>query len=88
VNRSLNMFTLIGLGVGVAYGYSLIAALLPGAFPHPSAMKLVGGGVLRGSGGDHDSCSSRASSGIEGAKPNRCRHPGSSRNWHQKQRGS
>src|SRR5690606_12829323 len=32
-NRSLNMFTLIGLGVGVAYGYSLIAALLPGIFP-------------------------------------------------------
>ena len=33
VNRSLNMFTLIGLGVGVAYGYSLVAALLPGIFP-------------------------------------------------------
>jgi P-type Cu+ transporter len=33
VNGSLNMFTLIGLGVGVAYGYSLIAALLPGIFP-------------------------------------------------------
>lgn len=32
-NRSLNMFTLIGLGVGVAYVYSLIAALLPGIFP-------------------------------------------------------
>jgi P-type Cu+ transporter len=32
-NRSLNMFTLIGLGVGVAYLYSLIAALLPGTFP-------------------------------------------------------
>ncbi|HSH42332.1 MAG TPA: copper-translocating P-type ATPase, partial [Arenicellales bacterium] len=31
--RSLNMFTLIGLGVGVAYGYSLVAALLPGVFP-------------------------------------------------------
>jgi len=29
----LNMFTLIGLGVGVAYGYSVIAALLPGIFP-------------------------------------------------------
>jgi Cu+-exporting ATPase len=27
------MFTLIGLGVGVAYVYSLIAALLPGIFP-------------------------------------------------------
>ncbi len=33
VNRSLNMFTLIGLGVGVAYLYSLIAALLPQLFP-------------------------------------------------------
>jgi Cu+-exporting ATPase len=33
VNRSLNMFTLIGLGVGVAYLYSLVAALLPGIFP-------------------------------------------------------
>ena len=33
VNRSLNMFTLIGLGVGVAYLYSLIAALFPGVFP-------------------------------------------------------
>jgi Cu+-exporting ATPase len=33
VNRSLNMFTLIGLGVGVAYLYSLIAALAPGLFP-------------------------------------------------------
>jgi Cu+-exporting ATPase len=32
-NRSLNMFTLIGLGVGVAYLYSLVAALLPGLFP-------------------------------------------------------
>ena len=31
--RSLNMFTLIGLGVSVAYGYSLVAALLPGLFP-------------------------------------------------------
>ncbi|MGQ0704297.1 MAG: heavy metal translocating P-type ATPase [Gemmatimonadales bacterium] len=33
VNRSLNMFTLIGLGVAVAYGYSVIAALAPGIFP-------------------------------------------------------
>ncbi len=30
---NLNMFTLIGLGVSVAYGYSLIAALFPGIFP-------------------------------------------------------
>ena len=32
-NKSLNMFTLIGLGVSVAYGYSVIAALAPGIFP-------------------------------------------------------
>ncbi len=34
INRSLNMFTLIGLGVAVAYGYSLIAVFLPQVFPH------------------------------------------------------
>ena len=33
VNRSLNMFTLISLGVAVAYGYSVVATLLPGLFP-------------------------------------------------------
>jgi Cu+-exporting ATPase len=33
VNRSLNMFTLIGLGVGVAFVYSVVAALVPGVFP-------------------------------------------------------
>ena len=33
VNRHLNMFTLIGLGVAVAYLYSLIATLFPRLFP-------------------------------------------------------
>ncbi len=33
LQRSLNMFTLIGLGVSVAYVYSLIAALVPQVFP-------------------------------------------------------
>jgi Cu+-exporting ATPase len=32
-NLSLNMFTLIGLGVGTAYLYSVVAALIPGVFP-------------------------------------------------------
>jgi Cu+-exporting ATPase len=32
-HKSLNMFTLIGLGVSVAYGYSVVAALLPDIFP-------------------------------------------------------
>jgi Cu+-exporting ATPase len=33
INRSPNMFTLIGLGTGVSYIYSVIAALFPGIFP-------------------------------------------------------
>ena len=33
VHRSLNMFTLIGLGVGVGYLFSVIAVLVPGIFP-------------------------------------------------------
>ncbi|MBN8514291.1 heavy metal translocating P-type ATPase [Accumulibacter sp.] len=33
VNRSLNMFTLIGLGVGSAYLFSIVAVLFPGLFP-------------------------------------------------------
>jgi Cu+-exporting ATPase len=33
VNRHLNMFTLIALGVGAAYAYSVIATLAPGLFP-------------------------------------------------------
>ncbi len=33
LNRSLNMFTLIALGVGAAYLYSIAATLIPGLFP-------------------------------------------------------
>ena len=33
VNRSPNMFTLIGVGVGAAYGYSVAATVAPGLFP-------------------------------------------------------
>jgi P-type Cu+ transporter len=33
VNRSLNMFTLIAIGTGTAYGYSVTATLFPGIFP-------------------------------------------------------
>ncbi len=34
LNRSLNMFTLIGLGVAVSYTYSVVATLSPNLFPH------------------------------------------------------
>jgi Cu+-exporting ATPase len=33
VNRSTNMFTLIAMGTGVAYLYSVVATLFPGIFP-------------------------------------------------------
>ena len=34
-NRRLNMFSLIALGTGVAYGYSLVGAVAPDIFPAP-----------------------------------------------------
>ncbi|MFP3983293.1 MAG: heavy metal translocating P-type ATPase [Desulfurivibrionaceae bacterium] len=40
-NRSLNMFTLIALGVSVAYLYSLVAVIAPQIFP-PSMQTAVG----------------------------------------------
>jgi Cu+-exporting ATPase len=33
LNRHLNMFTLIALGVGAAYAFSVVATLAPGVFP-------------------------------------------------------
>lgn len=43
VNRSLNMFTLIALGTGTAWGYSLIATLFPESFP--TEFRTPGGAV-------------------------------------------
>lgn len=40
VNRSLNMFTLIALGVGAAYVYSFVAVVIPNVFP--TSMKTNG----------------------------------------------
>ena len=33
ISMHLNMFTLIALGVGAAYGYSVVATIAPGLFP-------------------------------------------------------
>jgi Cu+-exporting ATPase len=38
INRSLNMFTLIAVGVGAAYCYSAVAVLAPGIFPESFRM--------------------------------------------------
>ena len=41
VNHSPNMFTLIGMGTGVAYAYSVIATIAPGIFP--ASLRGMGG---------------------------------------------
>ncbi len=41
--RNLNMFTLIAMGTGVAWAYSVAATLFPGAFP--AAFRMSGGTV-------------------------------------------
>lgn len=41
--RNLNMFTLIGLGVGAAYGFSLVATVSPALFP--TSLRTMGGRV-------------------------------------------
>jgi Cu+-exporting ATPase len=38
VSRHLNMFTLIALGVGAAYAFSVVATLAPDVFPHSFRM--------------------------------------------------
>jgi Cu+-exporting ATPase len=43
VTRNLNMFTLIAMGTGVAYAYSVVATLAPGVFP--AAFRDHGGAV-------------------------------------------
>ncbi|MEP6566159.1 MAG: heavy metal-binding domain-containing protein, partial [Mesorhizobium sp.] len=43
VNRHLNMFTLIALGTGTAYLYSVVASYFPGLFP--TGFRMMGGTV-------------------------------------------
>ena len=72
VNRSLNMFTLIALGTGTAYGFSVLATLLPDIFPaflpHPYGSR---GRLLRGGGRYHDPRAPRArsSNSVPAARP-------------------
>ena len=73
-NRSPNMFTLIGLGVAVAYVYSVVAVVAPGLFP--AAFRDHDGGVrclLRARGGDRDAGAARAGARAARARPHRRR---------------
>ena len=60
VHRALNMYTLIGLGVGLAYLFSLAAVFLPGLFPAGvSRARRRGRHLFRGGGGDRDAGDAR-----------------------------
>ena len=68
VNRRLNMFTLIALGIGVAYVYSLVATLVPGIFP--ASFRDADGerpGLFRGGGGHRHAGAARP--GARAARP-------------------
>ena len=80
VNRSLNMFTLIGLGTGLAYAYSVVAAVAPGLFPASfRGARRPGRPLLRGRGGDHRAGAARPGAGAARAQPDERRHQGAAR---------
>ena len=72
VNRSTNMFTLIAMGTGVAYVYSVVATLFPQIFP--ASFREHGrqaAGVLRGVGGHRHAGAAGPGAGTAGAQPHR-----------------
>ncbi len=70
--RNLNMFTLIAMGVGVAFAYSVVATFAPGVFP-PAFRNAErrGRGLFRGGGGRSpcSCCSDRCSSSARANRP-------------------
>ena len=76
VSRRLNMFTLIALGTGVAYLYSLVAALMPGIFP-PSfrTTRRRSPGLFRAGGRHRDSRAAGSSLRVARPHANRYGHP-------------
>ena len=61
VNRSPNMWTLIGLGVAAAFVYSVVATVAPGVFPAVFVAHGPRRRLLRGGGGDRLADAARAS---------------------------
>ncbi len=77
VNRSTNMFTLIAMGTGVAYFYSLVATVFPASISCASISRdgRNAAGVFRSCGGDHDAGAARAGAGTARSQPHRRGHP-------------
>ena len=71
VTRNLNMFTLIAMGTGVAYVYSLVATFAPGRFP--AGLHMEGGLFLSTRkpppSSPNWSCSARYWSCVRASKP-------------------
>jgi P-type Cu+ transporter len=72
VNRSLNMFTLIAMGVGAAYAFSVVATVAPADFPG-RVPRLPGPcrRLLRGGGGDRRAGAAGAAAGTARARAHR-----------------
>ena len=73
VNRHLNMFTLIALGVGAAYAYSVVATLAPGLFPDSFRDDGRGRRLLRAGRGDRRARAARAGARAARAQRRRAR---------------
>ena len=68
-SASLNMFTLIALGTGAAFVFSLVATLAPGLFPASFAMHGGVAALLRSGGRHHDARAPRTGPGAPRAQP-------------------
>ena len=75
VNRSPNMFTLIGLGTGVAYVYSVVATVAPQNFPRLAARHgRISRRLLRSRRRHHGARSARTGHGTPRPQPHQRRH--------------
>ena len=73
---NLNMFTLIALGTGAAYCYSVVVLLFPGIIPEAFRQGGQNRGLFRGGGGDYGPGPARPGAGGPRAPPHGQRAPG------------
>jgi Cu+-exporting ATPase len=74
VNRSLNMFTLIAMGTGIAWLYSVIATLAPGLFPPAFRAMTAPSGLFRGGRRHHRAGAARPGAGASRPRTHRRCH--------------
>ena len=79
--RSLNMFTLIALGTGVAWLYSVVATVAPGLFPPRCAAPTADAGLFRAGRRHRRAGAGRPGAGAARPRRHRRRHQGAARAW-------